>query len=89
MKQVDVRVTALLIAVLVSGIGVVYTKHQNRHLFIELQALQKEEDNLAMEWELLQLEESTLATEAVVDEQARTQLDMIGPAPKTVIYVVR
>lgn len=87
--KVAVKVVALLIAVLVSGIGVVYTKHQNRHLFVELQALQKEGDNLAMEWELLQLEESTLATEAVVDELARTRLNMIGPAPKTVIYVAR
>jgi cell division protein FtsL len=83
------KVVVLFIAVLASGIGVVYTKHQNRHLFIELQALQKEGDNLAIEWELLQLEESTLATEAVVDELARTQLNMIGPAPKTVIYVAR
>jgi cell division protein FtsL len=85
--NVGVRVLALLIAVLGSGIGVVYTKHQSRHLFIELQSLQKGGDNLAMEWELLQLEQSTLATESVVDELARTQLDMIGPAPKTVIYV--
>lgn len=80
---------ALLIAVLASGIGVVYTKHQNRHLFIELQSLQKERDKLAMEWELLQLEQSTLATEAVVDTVARTRLKMIGPAPKTVVYVTR
>lgn len=78
----------LLIAVLVSGIGVVYTKHQSRHLFIELQSLQREQDDLEIEWELLQLERSTLATEAVVDQVARNQLNMIGPAPKAVIYVI-
>lgn len=85
----SIGVTVLLIAVLASGIGVVYTKHQNRYLFIELQSLQKESDHLAMEWELLQLERSTLAIEAEVDTVARTQLNMIGPTPKTVIYVSR
>lgn len=80
----------LLLAVLLgSGLGLVYTQHQGRQLFIELQKLQTQRDNLDIEWEMLQLEQSTLATEAIVDQAARNRLDMQIPAPETVIYVTR
>lgn len=82
-------VAMLLGIVLVSGIGVIYSKHQSRHLFMELQALQRQGDDLKVEWELLQLEQSTLATEAVVDHIARTRLNMTGPTPNAVIYLAR
>ncbi len=79
----------LIAAVLCSGLGVVYGKHQSRQLFNELQSLQSHRDDLEIEWGLLQLEQSTLATEAVVDHAARTRLDMRVPAPEAVIYIKR
>ena len=79
----------LIIAVLGSALGVVYSKHQSRKLFIELQALEVHKDNLEIEWGLLQLEQSTLATEAVVDQVARSRLDMIVPDPGSVVYIRR
>ncbi len=79
----------LIAAVLCSGLGVVYSKHQSRQLFNEFQSLQSYRDDLEIEWGLLQLEQSTLATEAVVDHAARTRLNMRVPAPEAVIYIKR
>ena len=82
-------VVALLVAVLGSGLGIIYTEHRSRLLFVELQALQARRDALEIEWELLQLEQSTLATETVVDQAARNRLEMMIPELGTVVYVVQ
>nr|WP_246004620.1 cell division protein FtsL [Plasticicumulans acidivorans] len=79
----------LLLALLATALGIVFTKHQSRKLFIELQSLQQTRDELEIEWNQLQLEQSTLATESVIDQVARTRLDMSVPAPEAVIYVIR
>jgi cell division protein FtsL len=82
-------VIALAIAVLSSALGVIYTKHRSRGLFVELQTLQRQRDNLEIEWGLLQLEQSTLATEIVVDQAARKRLEMAIPDPDSVVYITR
>jgi cell division protein FtsL len=87
--KTGVAVMLLLAVLLGSGLGLVYTQHHSRQLFIELQKLQARRDNLDIEWEMLQLEQSTLATEAIVDQAARSRLDMQVPDPETVIYVTR
>jgi cell division protein FtsL len=80
-------VIVLIIAVLVSGLGIVYTKHRSRQLFIDLQALQRLRDDMEIEWEQLQLEQSTLVTDVAVDQRARSRLDMLIPDPAAVIYL--
>lgn len=82
-------VLVLLAAIVASAIALVHTKHQSRKLFIELQSLQTARDDLDIEWGQLQLEQSTLATESVIDQAARSRLDMAIPAPEAVIYVIR
>lgn len=77
----------LAAAVLASALGVVYSKHQSRKLFIELQVLQQERDALNIEWGQLQLEESTWATHARVEEQARAKSGLISPAAHDVVIV--
>lgn len=77
----------LTVAVLGSGVGVVYTHHVNRQLFIQWQSLQTERDNIEIEWELLQLEQSTLVTEIAVEETARTRLNMLIPNSDQVLYI--
>ncbi|MBS0602921.1 MAG: cell division protein FtsL [Plasticicumulans sp.] len=79
----------LVLTILATGVGIVWSKHQSRKLFVELQGLQKVRDDLDIEWNQLQLEQSTLATESVIDQAARTRLDMGIPAPEAVIYVIR
>ena len=49
MKKEVVLVALLAVAVLASGIGVVYTRHINRKWFIQLQQLNVERDNLEVE----------------------------------------
>ena len=77
----------LLILVLLSGTGLVYSQHQSRQLFIELQGLQARRDELNIDWELLKLEESTLNTALMVDQTAHDRLHMLLPDPASVVYV--
>jgi cell division protein FtsL len=84
----NIVVTGILAAAVAgSGVGLVYTKHEGRKKFAELQTLQAYRDHLEIEWGLLQLEQSTIATDAVIDYTARTQLKMIQPAIDAVNYV--
>jgi len=85
----NATVTLLLLALLASGVGLVYTQHQSRSLFVELQSLRQQRDELNIEWNQLQLEERTLTAEAVVDSAARTDLRMYVPAPDAVVYLQR
>ena len=87
MKGQVLWVAVLIAAVLASGVGVVYTQHVNRRLFVEWRKLQAERDNLEVEWELLRLEQSTLVTDAAVEAVARTRLNMITPDPGAILYI--
>ena len=64
------------VLVVVSALGVVYAKHQNRKLYAELAALQKQRDAMQVEWGRLQLEQSTWATHGRIEKIARQKLNM-------------
>ncbi len=66
----------MTILVLVSALGVVFTKHQNRKLYAELTVLQKQRDAMDVEWGRLQLEQSTWATHGRIEKIARQRLGM-------------
>jgi len=68
--------TVLVLAVMVSAIGVIYTKHRNRMLYVELTRLQKQQDELNVNWGRLQLEQSTWATHSRIEKVARNKLGM-------------
>lgn len=87
MKNQILLIAFLTGAVFGSGVGVIYTQHANRQLFVHLQKLQAERDDLEVEWELLQLEQSTLVTDAAVEETARMRLNMLTPDPGEVLYI--
>ena len=76
---------ALAIAVLVSSLAVVRTKHENRALVAELESLRVERDRLEMEWAQLQLEEATLAHNNRIDKLAREQLGMTEPRDYVIV----
>lgn len=70
-----------------SALAVVYSTHQSRKLFAELQNLQKGRDDLDVEWGRLQLEQSTFATHGYIEAVAREKLGMRMPKPDAVVIV--
>ena len=72
---------------LCTALGVVYTKHASRKLFVELQELQNTRDELDIEWGQLQLEQSTWSTHGRIEQFAQRQLDMVAPEQRSVVIV--
>ncbi len=80
-------VAALVIAVVCSAVGVVYSQYEVRVLFAKRQALIAQRDALNVEWGRLQLEQSTWGTQSRVEHMARQELGMVTPAPGNVVFV--
>ncbi|RLA04079.1 MAG: cell division protein FtsL [Gammaproteobacteria bacterium] len=78
---------AVLLLVVITSVSVVYSKHQARKLFVELQALGNDRDNMDIEWGQLQLEQSTLSTQARVELKARDQLGMVSLSADNMVIV--
>ncbi len=77
----------LILAGLPSAVGCIYSKHQSRKLFTELQAMTKERDRLEVEWGRLQIEQSTWSTHARVERLAREQMRMRTPVAGEILLV--
>ncbi len=71
----------------VSAMALVYTKHEARKLFVELEELSDERDELNIEWGQLQIEQSTWATHARIEQVAAEDLKLTRPET-TDIYVI-
>jgi cell division protein FtsL len=78
---------ALVLVCVVSAIALVYTKHESRKLFVELERLSDERDALNIEWGQLQIEQSTWATHARIEQVATSRLKLSRPATQE-IYVI-
>ena len=79
----------LSVAVVLSALGVVYSKHQTRRLFVDVQRLEAERDRMNADWGRLQLEQSTLATQARIETMAHGKLAMNIPPQDSVVIVGR
>jgi cell division protein FtsL len=71
----------------ISAIALVYTKHESRKLFVELEQLTTERDQLNIEWGQLQIEQSTWATHARIERVALEELSLVRPKA-TEIYLI-
>ncbi len=71
----------------ISAIALVYTKHESRSLFIELEQLTTDRDELNIEWGQLQIEQSTWATHARIERLALDELALVRPK-STEIYLI-
>jgi cell division protein FtsL len=80
-------VGVLLLAVIASGIAVVWARHQDRAAFVELSKLQNQRDALNVEFGRLELEQATWASPSRIESIARGQLGMISPPPASVEMV--
>nr|VFK22138.1 MAG: cell division protein FtsL [Candidatus Kentron sp. MB]VFK27759.1 MAG: cell division protein FtsL [Candidatus Kentron sp. MB]VFK74423.1 MAG: cell division protein FtsL [Candidatus Kentron sp. MB] len=81
-------ISGVSLAVLASSVGVVYVKHVNRSLFIELQRLERERDAMEVEWGKLSLEQSTWGTHDRIEQLAKERFDLIMPPMDSVILVM-
>ena len=66
-------------ALLSTGLGCVYAKHEARTRFVALRALERQRDQLEIEWGRLQIEQSAWATHSRVENLARDALNMDVP----------
>lgn len=80
-------ILVLLLVVVVSSLGVVYTKYRSRMLFAEIQRLEQELDGYEVELGQLQLEQNTWAEHSRIERLARTRLGMELPRRESIIYV--
>ncbi len=74
-------------AVFFSAVEVVVARHETRKLFVEIQTLEKQRDNLSEEWGRLQLEQSTWATDSRIESVSKTELQMIEPETRSVMLI--
>ncbi|MDO1529522.1 cell division protein FtsL [Fulvimonas sp. R45] len=79
----------LLGVALVSAIGVVWTRHQSRALFVQLTQLQNQRDALNIEYGRLELEQATWAEPRRIDSEARSRLGMVTPRPQDIRLVTQ
>jgi cell division protein FtsL len=82
-----VIIAVLIPVVLSSALGVVYSKHQSRKLFVQLNELQQQRDGMNVEWGQLQLELSTWATNGRIEQVARQRLRMTNVDFNQVVIV--
>lgn len=86
-QRILVVVTLLFSLVLASAVLLIYSKHQSRKLFVELEQLRYEVDSLNTEWSQLQLEQSAWSGHGRIERIARKQLSMVMPDPNDVVFV--
>jgi len=86
-KRVTKLQLLLLVAAIVSALGVVTSQHKARKLFIELQKEKDRAQQMEVEWGQLQLEQSTLATPARVESIATKKLQMHLPKSSQIKFV--
>jgi cell division protein FtsL len=72
-----------------SAMALVYTKHESRKLFVELEGLTQERDDLNIEWGQLQIEQSTWAQHARIEQVAKDDLSLVRPATTEIFVLER
>lgn len=87
MKILIVLMALLLVLVMSSAFGVIYSKHKSRKLFVEAQQLKKQLDALNVEWGRLQLEQSAWSAHGRIERIARKRLNMTIPLANEIVYV--
>jgi cell division protein FtsL len=88
-KQPVLLVLVFAVVCVVSGMALVYTKHESRKLFVELEELTAARDELNIEWGQLQIEQSTWATHARIERVATEKLALSRPLTNEIFVIER
>ena len=82
-------VLVFAIVCVTSAMALIYTKHESRKLFVELESLTQERDELNIEWGQLQIEQSTWATHARIEQVATDDLELMRPEATEIFVIER
>lgn len=82
-----VTVLILLITVIGSALGVVYSRHESRGVAVHLGELESDRDDLIAEWSRLTLEQAWLADAGQVESKAREELGMQDPEDTRILVI--
>jgi cell division protein FtsL len=77
----------LVLANVATAIGVVYARHEHRQLFAAFKRLERERDELNIDFGRLQLEQATWAESNRIDQVARNRLGMAFPSADETVVV--
>jgi len=77
----------LLMLTTVSATGVIYSTHKSRYLLNELRQLERQRNNLQVEWGQLLLEQSSLVAQGRIENLAIAELGMKIPTVENVVVV--
>ncbi len=77
----------LVIANIVTAIGVVNARHEHRQLFVQLTRLERARDELNVDFGRLQLEQATWAEANRIDQIARSKLGMKFPESADIVVI--
>jgi len=77
----------LVVAVLSSAVAAIYSKHESRKAFVELQGLLREKDRMEIYWGKLQLEQGAFTAHGKIENDAKANLGMISPGSTEIIVV--
>jgi cell division protein FtsL len=77
----------LIVAVLGSGVAVVYARQEHRQAYVQLTKLQRERDEINIEFSRLQLEQATWAETNRIEQVATERLGMTFPQAAELVVV--
>jgi cell division protein FtsL len=88
-RQPFLLVFVFAVVCVMSAMALVYTKHESRKLFVELEQLSHERDELNIEWGQLQIEQSTWAQHARIEQVATEDLSLVRPEATEIFVIER
>ena len=88
-RQPFLLVVVFAVVCVLSAIALIYTKHESRKLFVELESLTHQRDELNIEWGQLQIEQSTWATHARIEQVATDDLSLVRPTSAEIFVIER
>jgi cell division protein FtsL len=88
-RRPSLLVLVFALVCVLSAMAVVFTKHESRKLFVQLEESTRERDELNIEWGQLQIEQSTWATHARIEQVANDDLSLVRPEPSEIFVIER
>lgn len=83
----QLSILLLIVCLVISSLGVIYTAHETRATYAKLQDLQETRDSIDSRYEKLLLEQSAWDGYSRIDQIAHKQLKMSAPNPEDIVVV--